>query len=135
MKRVELNFRQRLLLSDALGNQRGLALADMMTCFQLLEKLQFTPAESKAVGLQLKTEGARAAYVWDPTAKLSDFGKVVELENDEARRLKTVIDTHTGWMVPDAPVINEVKQQLDGSAPVNPAKSGRRNGPKGNAVN
>lgn len=127
MKRVELTFRRRLLLSDLVGSQRG-TIEDGLLLGGILKKLQFAPAESKALGLKVELRDDKPMFVWDPAADLSKFGKTVELEEEEARRLKTLIGTHTAWTIPDAEEMNRVRQQLDGTAPANPARKERKGG-------
>lgn len=127
MQRIQLTFRQRLLLSDVVGGQRG-SVSDMLLCGRIFEKIRFSPDEARQSGLTLNAE--KGLYNWDPAAD-GKFQKTVDFEDEEARRLKTVIDSHTAWTLPDARAIDLVRQQLSGGAPVNPAlapEGERKNG-------
>jgi hypothetical protein len=89
MKQLDLNVRQRLNVTALLGQQKG-NIAQIRLACRIIDKVELTPAEREAVDCQ--ADGATIR--WSPAKEVSVPARRIELEDQEARYLESVLN---GW--------------------------------------
>src|SRR3990172_1567473 len=109
MRQVEVDFTQRLQLINLLGGQEG-RVADIRLLSKIIDKLDFTPEERDLSAL---TTDPRGIMTWRLPADQPAFGvKVVDLEDAEAERVKTVLEAWPRFRPSDQKWLDPIFESL-----------------------
>jgi uncharacterized protein YwgA len=89
MQEVTLNFFQRFKLVDMIGVQEGRA-AELRLAYKIIDKVDFTEEERNAAAFSIDPKTGNVTWRLPDAAFAT---KVVQLEDTEAERVKTVLES------------------------------------------
>ena len=107
MQIITLQFYQRVMLWNALGNYNAQNLKEASVFLRIMEKIRLTDEEQVETNFTIVGE----QYRWKPMS--NGYGTLnVQLEADEAKSLTTAIDAMTPIRVADAGWLQKVVEGL-----------------------
>lgn len=106
MKTTTLNFYERIVLGEIIGQQEG-RLADIAVYLKILDKVRLSEQERKES--QMKVDDGQLKWML-PEA---EYGMIVaEFEDEEARRLAQLLESWPKVTIRDAGWIGRVSAEL-----------------------
>ena len=120
MKTTTLNFYERIVTAEIVGQQEG-RLADISAYLRILDKIRITEEERKSSNMEVADGQLR----WQLPSQ--DFGSSqVMLEDQEARRLSDLLENWPKVTIRDVAWIERVVSDLKSERPV-PAEGVHKN--------